>query len=275
MSKTLAIIQARMGSIRLPEKVMKDLIGLPMISHVVQRVNRAHLIDEVVVAIPETKQNDCLKELCEYNNWNVFRGSEDDVLDRYYHASLAYHADIIVRITADCPLIDPELIDKVIYEFNNANVVPDYMSNCIPLRTYPRGLDTEVISFAALEKSWCEDTNPAFREHVTQYILHNPKMFVIAGSTDKKDNSSLRWTVDTPEDLTLITKIYNYFGNNLFSWRDVLKLVKDHPELTTINAHIKQKEILCRPHPLLRDSANDIFPYKRCTPLHILHRGFS
>jgi spore coat polysaccharide biosynthesis protein SpsF len=264
-----------MGSTRLPGKVMKDLIGLPMISHIVQRVNRARLIDEVVIAIPETKQNDCLKELCEYNNWNVFRGSEEDVLDRFYHAAIDYHADNIVRITADCPLIDHELIDTVIRKFKKSDSVPDYISNCVPLRTYPRGLDTEVIRFAALEKSWRGDTNPAFREHVTQYILHNPEMFVIAGSIDKTDNSSLRWTVDTPEDLTLITKIYNYFGNNLFSWRDVLKLVRDHPELTAINAHIKQKEILCSPHHKLMDSANDIFPYKRSTPFHIFHRGFS
>ncbi|MDD1694732.1 MAG: hypothetical protein LUQ71_08410, partial [Methanoregula sp.] len=129
MKKTVAIIQARMGSTRFPGKVMKNIIGFPMVSHVVQRVSRSHLINEVVVAIPETQENDCLQELCEYNRWNLFRGSEDDVLDRFYRAACAYDADIIVRITSDCPLIDPELIDNVIDEFIKAHPTPDYMSN--------------------------------------------------------------------------------------------------------------------------------------------------
>jgi spore coat polysaccharide biosynthesis protein SpsF len=243
MSNIVAIIQARMGSERFYGKVMMDLIGSPMLCHVHDRVARSRLVDDIVVAIPTTPENDCLKNLCEQHRWNCFRGSEYDVLDRFYHASNAFHADTIVRITSDCPLIDPGLIDRVIAEFMHSAPVPDYLSNCIPQRTYPRGLDTEVIRFAALEKSWREDYNRALREHVTQYILQNPYKFSIAGSMDTENNSALRWTVDTREDYELVKSIYQYFGNNTFSWRDALELVRQNPRLSAVNAHIKQKEI--------------------------------
>jgi spore coat polysaccharide biosynthesis protein SpsF len=242
MDKIVAIIQARMGSERLHGKVMKNLIGFPMLVHVVQRVARSRLIDEIVLAIPESPENDCLLDLCDFYHWNCYRGSEEDVLDRYYNASKMCHADIIVRITSDCPLIDPELMDKTINKIKSTRGI-DYVSNCCPQRTYPRGLDTEIIRFCALEKSWHEDKNLLSREHVTRYVVRNPDKFIIEGVMDEENNSMLRWTVDTEEDFALITEIYNHFGNNLFSWKDALNFIRDNPSLNAINAHIPQKEV--------------------------------
>jgi spore coat polysaccharide biosynthesis protein SpsF len=252
MSRIIAIIQARMGSERLYGKVMKDLIGSPMLSHVYERVARSRRIDETVIAIPTTPENDCLASLCREHHWKYFRGPEYDVLDRFYQAAIAFHADTIIRITSDCPLVDHELIDKITGEFTRSAAAPDYMSNCNPRRTYPRGLDIEVIRFSALEKSWREDYSHTLREHVTQYILQNPKKFRIAGSMAEKNHSALRWTVDTREDYELVKKIYENFGHNAFTWGDALSLVRDHPGLSAINAHIQQKEIRREPQILPR-----------------------
>jgi spore coat polysaccharide biosynthesis protein SpsF len=236
--KTVAIIQARTGSTRLPGKVLKPLAGAPMLNRVVARVKRARGIDEVLIATTNEKQDDALAELCTNNGWPCFRGSENDVLDRYYQAARQCGADVIVRITSDCPLIDPQIISSVLEGLDLQGA--DYSSNVYP-RTYPRGLDVEVFTFAALETAWREDRNPAWREHVTQFIARHPERFARTNLTSDDDESAHRWTVDTAEDFALADKICAHFPNDEFSWRDVLALVAQHPEWTAINRHIDQK----------------------------------
>nr|NIN65969.1 acylneuraminate cytidylyltransferase [Anaerolineae bacterium]NIN96152.1 acylneuraminate cytidylyltransferase [Anaerolineae bacterium] len=162
---TVAIVQARVGSTRLPGKVLKDLVGLPLLARVVRRTARASRPDEVVVAIPEASTDDSLARLCHAYGWPCFRGSEDDVLDRYYRAATEYGAESVVRITSDCPLVDPGIVDQVVDLFLQGEW--DYVSNTLAPRTYPRGLDVEVFTFDALRLAWKEDSNPAWREHVT------------------------------------------------------------------------------------------------------------
>ena len=243
MTKIIAIVQARMGSTRLPGKVVMDLIGKPMLVHELSRISRAKRISSLVVATTTSSLDDGIVDVCKEHDWHCFRGSEPDVLDRYYQCAKQFGADSIVRLTADCPLIEPTIIDKVVEEFIQKSPDVDYVSNIIPQRTFPLGLDTEVMSFSALERSWIEDTNPALREHVTQYILRNPDKFNIAGVMNDRDLSNLRWTVDTKEDFQLIKEIYTFFGNNRFSWNDVLDLIYKKPELRLINQNIRQKEV--------------------------------
>ena len=237
MTRIVAIIQAHMGSTRLPGKVLKGLAGKPVLTRVVNRVRRANLLDEVVVATTTKPGDDVLVDLCKSEGWPWFRGSEEDVLDRYYRAAKQFSADVVVRITSDCPLIEPEVTDLVIKEFIEAK--PDYAHT----RNYPRGLDTEVFSFDVLERIWNEDKNPAWREHVTPYIYRHPEKFSIKAVCNDEDLSFMRWTVDTQEDLEFVRRIYDHFGHDLFSWREVLDLLKEHPEWLEINKHIVQKTL--------------------------------
>lgn len=244
MTEIISIVQARMGSTRLPGKVMLDLIGKPMLVHELTRIGRSKRISSIVVATTNSPADDVIVQLCREYDWQYFRGNEVDVLDRYYQSAKSFGADIVVRLTADCPLIEPTIIDRVVGEYLIKSPNVDYVSNLIPQRTFPRGLDTEVMSFKALKKSWNEDDNPAYREHVTQYILRNPQKFRITGIVNDRDLSNLRWTVDTKEDFQLVNEIYSYFGHNHFSWYDVLDLIEKKPELLLINQNIQQKEAL-------------------------------
>lgn len=241
--RVVAIIQARMGSTRLPGKVLLDIAGAPMFERVVKRVQRAHGLDEVVIATTIQPADDIIEQLCVERHWPCFRGSEEDVLDRYYRTACQFRADVVVRITSDCPLIDPEVVDRVIAEFMTNQPAVDYASNTWPRRTFPRGLDTEVIRFDALERAWSEDANPAWREHVTPYIYRNPDLFRIHNVVSEPDYSHMRWTVDTPEDLTLVRLIYERFGHDRFSWREVLAVLEEHPEWLEINRHIQQRAV--------------------------------
>jgi spore coat polysaccharide biosynthesis protein SpsF len=241
--KTVAIVQARMGSTRLPGKVLQDLAGEPMLARVVNRTCRAKTLQEVVIATTTNTVDDVIVKLCEARGWSWFRGSEEDVLDRYYHAAKKYQADFIVRITSDCPLIDPEVIDHVVQEFLERQPEVDYASNTWPRRTFPRGLDTEVMRMDVLERAWREDRNPAWREHVTPYIYRNPDRFRIHNVVSPVDYSAMRWTVDTQEDLAFVRKVYDYFGHDRFSWREVLKVLEEHPEWVEINRGVRQKRI--------------------------------
>jgi len=221
---------------------MMDVAGEPMLVRVVNRVRRASKLDEVIVATT-TNPDDCrIVNLCQERGWPVFRGSEQDVLDRYYRAALAYKADIVVRFTADCPLIDPEIIDVVVNEFLSHRPNVEYVSNTVE-RTFPRGLDAEVMSFDALKKAWQEDKAPASREHVTPYIWRRPEWFNIRNVANDIDYSYMRWTVDTIEDLIFVREIYKYFQNDSFSWKEVLHLLEIHPELLEINRHTQQKAV--------------------------------
>jgi spore coat polysaccharide biosynthesis protein SpsF len=239
-SRTIAIIQARMGSTRLPGKVLKKLEGKTVLARVVARVSRASLLHEVVVATTAAKMDDAIVEECERLQTSVFRGDERDVLDRYYRAAQAAKAGVIVRITADCPLIDPELVDATISARGQADY--DYASNALD-RTYPRGLDVEVFTFPALERAWRQATLPYQREHVTPYLYEHPEQFRIVKLRGQKDYSHLRWTLDTPEDFECLSAIYARFhGRDDFRWTEVLSLLDREPEIVEINRHIAQKD---------------------------------
>lgn len=242
--KVVAIIQARMGSTRFPGKVMKKILGKPVILWDMDRISASKLVDAFVVAIPYGKENDVIVDtIKEYNDKVIIvRGNEDDVLDRYYQASLQTNADVVVRITSDCPLIDHVVIDKVIKRFLDTDC--DYCSNSLT-RTYPRGLDTEVFSFKALEEAWNKASQAYEREHVTQYIVKNPDIFKLLNVSNDIDLSDLRWTLDTKEDYEFISAVYKrlYPKKQLFLMGDILELLDREPELIDINRHIEQKKI--------------------------------
>jgi len=238
---TVAIIQARMGSTRLPGKVLMDLAGEPMLARCVNRTARANRVDKVVVATTCESADDAIERLCCERGWNCFRGSQDDVLDRYFRAALEHGGDTVLRITSDCPLIEPEIIDLACGTYESSRPSADYVSNTIDPRSFPRGLDVEVFSFEALRTAWTKDQNPAWREHVTPYIYRNAREFRIREVRCEADWSNLRWTVDTAEDLEFARRVYEYFGDDLFSWHHVLDLLRARPELALINNHIQQK----------------------------------
>lgn len=239
--KLVAIVQARMGSSRLPGKALKDIHGRTMLARVVRRARRSSFIDNLVVATTEKKADDLIVSECESLGVPTFRGSEEDVLDRYYHAAKSFSADSVVRITSDCPLIDPEIIDRVIRVFLDKR--PDYASNTLE-GTYPRGLDVEVFTFNALEEAWRSALQDFERVHVTPYIYQHQKMFKMLSVTGDEDWSCYRWTVDTREDLALIRTLYAKIdADDLFSWRDVLELLKREPNLAEVNRHIRQKSL--------------------------------
>ncbi len=240
--KVVAVIQARVGSTRLPNKVLLNLAGEPMLARCVSRVSRAPNLDEIVVATTVEQGDEAIVRLCTEFGWPYFRGSEEDVLDRYYRTAIAYNADIVVRVTSDCPLIDPEIIDRLVREFLDRQPDADYACNVLPRRTFPRGLDTEVIRLDVLERAWREDTNPLWREHVTTYIQRDPR-FRIHCVVNEVDLSYMRWTVDTPEDLAFSRCVYEHFGHSRFSWHDVLSALEEHPEWLEINGRIRQKEV--------------------------------
>jgi spore coat polysaccharide biosynthesis protein SpsF len=241
--RVVGIIQARMGSTRLPGKVLKDIGRQTMLSRVVRRTQRAHMVSQVVVATTRSSADGVVVEECERLGVPVFRGSEQDVLDRYYRAAKVHRAEAVVRITSDCPLIDPEIVDRVVQEFLDGQPEIDYVSNTFPGRMFPRGLDTEIVRFGALEKIWHEAHDPAWREHVTPYIYRHPELFNIHGIANEIDLSHLRWTVDTIEDLKFVQRIYEYFGHDRFSWREILSVLDQHPKWKAINRKVAQKEL--------------------------------
>lgn len=239
--KTVAIIQARMGSTRLPGKVLKDLAGETVLARVVSRVRRARLINQVLIATTDLASDNAIVAECQKFSVAVSRGDQEDVLDRYWQAAQLVKAEIVVRITADCPLIDPEITDKTIAAFLDARA--DYASNALQ-RTYPRGLDTEVMSVDALTRAWKEARKPHEREHVTPYIYEHRDKFRTLCVTGNADYSSHRWTLDTPEDLEFLRAIYARLNNRTtFSWREVLAIVDREPELMDLNRFVMQKAI--------------------------------
>jgi spore coat polysaccharide biosynthesis protein SpsF len=239
--KTLAIIQARMGSTRLPGKVLKDLGGQTVMARVLRRVSRMRAVDEMIVATTSGTADDPVVGEASRNGVPVYRGSDEDVLDRYYQAACLSKADVIVRITADCPLIDPGVSDRVIDKF--LDVRPDYASNTLE-RTYPRGLDTEVASFATLQRAWEYAREPYQRAHVTPYIYQNGRQFRLFSVKGIENYSHHRWTLDTPEDLEFLRGVYaKLSGNEDLGWQDVLKIVESDPALSAINRHICQKAL--------------------------------
>ena len=222
-----------MGSSRLPGKTIADVAGCPLLLRVVERVRSARRVDKVVVATTDQPSDDPIAALCQREGIPFFRGSEDDVLDRFYRTAEANRADIAVRITADCPLIDPAVIDKVIARFQAADC--DYVSNIFRY-TYPDGLDTEVFSFAALERAWREARKPSEREHVTPYLRTENFRTANVESDSPVPLGKHRWTVDYADDLEFIRRIYEAFGSKQFGYQDIFHLLKARPELATIQA---------------------------------------
>lgn len=230
----LALIQARMSSTRFPGKVLEDLSGHPLLWHVVNRVRQAKRVDRIVVATTDRSVDDPIVRFCEQAEIGYFRGSEPDVLDRFYRAAKANAADIVIRITADCPLIDPAVVDKVIARFEQGDC--DYVSNTVRY-TYPDGLDTEVFSFVALERAWQEASKPSEREHVTPYLYAGRFKTANVESEKPVSPTQYRWTVDHPADLQFVRKIYEAFsGNGAFGFREIFELLKERPDLATIQA---------------------------------------
>lgn len=244
--KTVAIVQARMGSTRLPGKVLRVLGNATVLAHVVRRVQRASGIDEVVIATTELPQDDAIVEAGRALGVSVFRGSVDDVLSRYYLAAKQAGADVIVRITSDCPLLDPDLLQAMIARFQamqRSGIRVDYLSNTLT-RTFPRGLDVEVFTFAALERAGREARDAAEREHVTPYIWRNPQAFKIEQHKSAVDASRNRWTLDTEDDWQLLQRIFARLGGcrDYFTTREVFELLVKEPELAAINSHVAQKD---------------------------------
>jgi spore coat polysaccharide biosynthesis protein SpsF len=235
----VAIIQARMGSTRLPGKVLMDLGGKTVLARVVDRLRRATRVKEIVVATTDSAADEAIVQECHQIEVLTFRGSEFDVLDRYHEAARVFAARAVVRITSDCPVIDPELVDETVRMFHDQRA--DYASNSL-MPSYPRGLDTEVFTTIALERAWRESREPYQREHVTPYFYEHPELFNLISLRSRMDYSRYRWTLDTAADLTLLRKIYARFGSqNDFDWRQAVRLMEREPELAELNSHVVQQ----------------------------------
>jgi len=242
--KTVATIEARMSSTRLPGKVSRTILGKPMLELLIERLKRAQSLDEIVVATTKNPADNVIEELAHRIGVNCFRGSEEDVLERVLRAAMAAKADLIVEITGDCPLIDPAIVDKLVGIYNEGRF--DYVSNSLK-RTFPRGLDTQVFSTKLLETVSALTQDPGDREHVSLYIYEHPDTFSLHNVESGLPEVywDLRLTVDTLEDFQLVHEIYEhlYPNNPFFGLQDVLDLLCHMPELVEINRHIEQKRV--------------------------------
>jgi spore coat polysaccharide biosynthesis protein SpsF len=261
--RVIAIIQGRMSSSRLPGKILADIAGQPMLQRVFVRTSRASTVTETIFATTSDPSDDPVAEYCDFSGIPFTRGSLYDVLDRYYQSAKQAKADVVVRVTADCPVIDPGLIDDVVKRLlEMADQGLDFVANRLPPpfhRTYPIGLDVEACTFAVLEKAWKESKEAFHREHVMPYFYEgvelstvnrqlsegvSPRGFRIALLNHTTDFGDYRWTVDTPEDLEFMRQVYSRFDvRDDFSWKEVLDLVHNEPALMQINATVKHKSL--------------------------------
>ncbi len=241
--KTVIIVQARMTSTRLPGKVLKRVLNKTLLEYMVERLRRVTRAAGLVIATTLNVSDDPIVALCDSIGVSSFRGSEDDVLSRYHGAALHAGADVVVRVTSDCPLIDPAVIDGIIAAFHDRMPDVNYISNVL-IRSFPRGMDTEVFSFEALDQAFIEATEAAQREHVTPFINRQPARFRIEHITHHPDLSRHRWTVDTPEDFELIERMLTalYQTRPEFDMNDCLALLDAHPDWSSLNAHVEQKQ---------------------------------
>ncbi|REJ89908.1 MAG: hypothetical protein DWQ34_18310 [Planctomycetota bacterium] len=228
MSRTVAIVQARMSSLRLPGKVLLDVAGEPLLARVVHRVQRAALVDEVVVATSTESADDPIVELCQQRGWNCSRGSATDVLARYAQAAAEFQASVVVRITADCPIVDPELIDLALREYH-AGPPLDYVSTVIEKSSVPGGTSVEVVSADTLHRLNITANAPEWREHVTLYIRHHPEKFRVKQLQFGPPYSGPELEVDTQADLSLIRTLFEHFGHDRFTWGEAVAAVLGRP----------------------------------------------
>jgi len=230
--RVVLIVQARLGSTRLPGKILRPLLGKLMLEWELERLKKAKRVDEFVLATTNKTEDDAVVGVGERAEFTCFRGNENDVLDRYYHAAKEAKADVVVRVTGDCPLHDPEVVDRVVEHFFDSGA--DYAKTP---ENYPEGLDTEVFSFKALEDSWKEAKLPSEREHVTLFIRNHPERFRIdSWRTGAFDHSSYHWSVDTEADFRFVESVYeNLGGDTMFHMNDVLALLEREPKLQEIN----------------------------------------
>ena len=242
--KIVIIVQARMGSSRLPGKILKEVLGKPLLEYLLERLKRVKKANEICVATTTKPQEQPILDLCARLDVATFRGSEDDVLERYYLAAKKCKAGAVVRVTSDCPLIDPVEIDKLVHFYLDNLGQYDYVAHSLT-RTYPRGMDAEIFSFDALEKAYNNGKSAPEREHVTPHLYWNPHLFRLGNVAYKEDHKDHRWTVDTPEDFELIQKIIEslYPIKPEFLIEDILNLFKKNPEWKNINNHIMQKTL--------------------------------
>lgn len=237
MTNIVTVVQTRMGSTRLPGKIMMPVLEKPLIYRMMERLMSSRLIGTIVIATTEAPSDDLIEDLCRQYSWNCFRGNENDLLDRHYRAAQSYDAEVVLKIPSDCPLIDPSIIDKGITFYLNGDF--DYVSNLHPA-SYPDGNDVEIMSFNALETSWKEANRALEREHTTPYIWENPTKFKIGNFTWESGldySMSHRFTIDYPEDYVFIVKIFEelYPKKSNFSLIDILGLLKEKPDIYNIN----------------------------------------
>lgn len=240
--KIAVILQARMNSERLPGKPLLKVLNRPLLSYMVERLQRIEHPVTLVIATTETSEP--IIQFCKTERLNYYVGSEKDVLDRYLKTARRYEADVIVRVTGDNPLLDPQVIDEAIRQFLEAYPALDYLSNSLQ-RTFPRGMDVEIFKRRALEMAHEDGFRSEEREHVTPYIWRHPELFQLAQMTYKRDASQHRWTVDTQEDFELIKRILEaiYPRKKAFTLEDLLELLEENPDWSLLNASIQQKSV--------------------------------
>ncbi|MBK6767250.1 MAG: hypothetical protein IPG71_13445 [bacterium] len=227
--KILGIVVARRGSERLPGKVLRELAGEPMLLQVLARAARSKCLHELVVALPDSKQDDTIESLCSAHGYFCFRGSEMDLLDRVFRTAIAYGADIVVPLRANCPLVDGELIDLMIDRLLQAPDA-DWATNRLPSPTYPIGLEVDVIRIEALRKAWMEDTHPGSRQHIDSFFMRRPDLFVAVTESFPKDCSHVPWQVASLPDLDRVRRIYEKLGDRQFRWQEALAVWLNMPE---------------------------------------------
>lgn len=235
-----AIIQARCGSTRFPNKVFASIDGKPLLWHVVNRLKYSKLIDDVIVATTINAKDDMIEEWCHKEGVKCFRGSEDDVLNRYYRCSVAFPSDVIVRVTADDPFKEPKIIDQVINRLIEKRL--DLVTNNFP-PSFPEGLDCEAFTFQVLEIMENTARDSFEREHVTQYVYHNPDKFMIENVSSEVQISSYRWTIDNQEDYEMVEAVYNNRKEGekgILLMDEILRILKEKPEIAQINSHVKR-----------------------------------
>jgi len=241
MNNITALIQARLGSTRLHGKTLMLIEGESLLGHLIKRIKASRYVNDIVIATTTNESDNAIVAFAKAENLKFYCGSEDDVLGRFYQASIVYGLETIVRVTPDCPMLDPDVMDIVISKFSEGNY--DYVSNVIT-PTFPDGLDTEVFSFLSLEKTWHEARLPSEREHVTAYILKHPELFrQFNVKREGEDLSWMRWTVDTQRDLEFVKEIFRRLSSrDIFYMHEVVEILRKNPDLMKINSGITRNE---------------------------------